>query len=424
MASLLLDSISILTLVLLLASFALTLYSLVIFTVGLSAYRKLSRQGSIPNMVDDPAVPDPPDSPLILPFISLIVPVKNEEKVIERSLEAMVSLDYPKDRYEIIVVEDGSTDNTTKLCSGLAIKYANIMKFFHKEASNGKPSALNYALARSRGEIIGIFDADSIPSPDTLQIVASRFSSGISALQGFAKSSAKGGFLIRLLSIERDAWFNAYLMGRKRLKLFIPFAGSCQFLRRDLLEKLGGWNDRSLTEDMEISLRLTDDSTRVQYEPSLKCREGVPSSLGALYCQRLRWFRGWHELILTSIGKSIGGKKLSDAPFLLVGPLIFALFPILWLIGSLSLMSVQIPVYWYQALLYPIILFSFALLLVVTGAAVAFIDRVAWYRGLLWIPIIILYWGFLSLTAFVSLLQTLVMWPKKWVPTPKSMEPR
>ena len=419
MASLLLASLNLVTLVLFLASFAFSVYSLVIFIAGLSSYwRRLKGDTGHPG-TGDPTNDDPPPSPL--PYISLIVAVKNEEEVIGRTLDAMMSLNYPKDRYEIIVVEDGSTDNTPQLCAELAKKYPDTLKFFHKQASCGKPSALNFGLARSGGEIIGVFDADSIPSSDTLNLVVSKFSSGTSALQGFTTSSAKGGLLTRLICLEHDAWSNDCMMGRRRLSLFIPFSGSCQFIRRDLIEKVGGWNERSLTEDMEISVRLAAAGAQVHYEPSLNCREGIPSSLGALYGQRLRWFRGWLELIIPSIRKSLGGKKLSDAPFLLLSPLIFAMFPILWLIGFLSIAWVQLPALWLQSLLYPITLVSFLLLLVIAGVAVAYVERMAWYGGLLWIPMIFLYWGFLNVTAFVSLLQTLVMWPKRWVRTPKKM---
>jgi cellulose synthase/poly-beta-1,6-N-acetylglucosamine synthase-like glycosyltransferase len=405
MASLLLGSFSIITLLILLASFALTIYSLVVFAYGIFNYNRF--------MLDPPpnganAGSDPPSD---LPFISLIVAAKNEEKTLSKSLEAMVSLDYPKDRYEVIVVEDGSRDNTPELCAKFAREHPETLKFFHREVSKGKPSALNFALAKSRGEIIGVFDADSIPSSGCLRTVVSNLSSGASVLQGFTESDAKGGFLTRLISREHDAWFNAYMMGRKRLNLFLPFAGSCQFIRRDILEKLRGWDERSLTEDMEISLRLEEAGIAVQYEPLVKGKEGVPSSLGALFGQRLRWFRGWLELIIPSIPRSFGSKKLTDALFLLLSPLIFALFPALAIIGlALSLASIQIPVYWFQSLLYPIILISFLSLLIMAGVTIAYFDynygeHVAWYLEILWIPVIFIYWGFLSATAFVSLLK-------------------
>jgi cellulose synthase/poly-beta-1,6-N-acetylglucosamine synthase-like glycosyltransferase len=414
MALLLIDSLSIITLLILLASLALTIYSLVIFAYGISNYRRLVLDPP-PNGANDDSDPPP-----VLPFISLLVAAKNEEKTLSRSLGAMVSLDYPKDRYEVIVVEDGSTDNTPELCAKFAREHPDTLKFFHREISKGKPSALNFALAKSRGDIIGVFDADSIPSSRCLRTVISSFSSGASALQGFTESDAKGGFLTRLLTHEHDAWFNAYMTGRKRLNLFVPFAGSCQFLRRDTLEKLGGWDENSLTEDMEISLRLEEAGIPIQYEPLLKGKEGIPSSLGALFGQRLRWFRGWLELIVPSIPRSFRRKKLTDALFLLLTPLIFAIFPALAIIGlAFSLMSLQIPVYWLQSLLYPVIMVSFLSLLLMAGVTIAYVDQVSWYRAILWIPVIFLYWGFLSLTAFISLLQALVRWPKKWRSTSK-----
>ncbi len=414
MVTSLLYSLSIITALLLLASFAITMHSLVTFIAGLLAFRRL-RKCNAPGRCPDSITPPP-----VLPFISLIVTAKNEKNVICKSLESMVQIDYPKDRYEIVVVEDGSSDGTLEACMECANKHPGIIKVFHKDMSSGKPSALNYALARCRGEIVGVFDADSMPSPDSLRAVASRFSSGAVALQGMTKSEANGGFLARLISHEHDAWFNAYLMGKKRLGLFVPLSGSCQFIRRDIIDKMGGWDERSLTEDMDLSIRLVDARVPVDYETSVRDKEGCPASVGALYSQRLRWFRGWIELILPSIPKTFRGRAVADAMVTLLGPLVFAMFPVLLAIGfALSLFSLQVPTHWLQVTLYPFIVVSFLSLVTLAGAAIAFLDRVSWYRAILWIPIIYLYWGLLNVVALVALLQALVRWPKKWLRTAK-----
>ncbi|MGC9346151.1 MAG: glycosyltransferase, partial [Candidatus Bathyarchaeales archaeon] len=103
-----------------------------------------------------------------LPTFSIVVPVKNEEKVIGRLLDALLKVSYPADKKEVIVVEDGSTDGTLDICMEYAEEYPLNVKVLHRPFSNGKPSALNYGIKYAKGEIVGIFDADSVLAPDVL----------------------------------------------------------------------------------------------------------------------------------------------------------------------------------------------------------------------------------------------------------------
>jgi len=104
-----------------------------------------------------------------IPSFSIIVPVKDEETVIGRLLDAALKINYPRDKLEVIIVEDGSSDRTIDICMKYAEKHLGFIKFFHREPSGGKPSALNYGLKMAKGEILAFFDADNVPSPDILQ---------------------------------------------------------------------------------------------------------------------------------------------------------------------------------------------------------------------------------------------------------------
>src|SRR2546422_10963434 len=95
------------------------------------------------------------------PNVSVLVPVKNEEKVVGRLLDALVRLDYPKENLEVVVVEDESRDRTLEICKGYSAKYPWI-KVFHRDSSLGKGDALNFAFHRSTGEIVATFDADDV----------------------------------------------------------------------------------------------------------------------------------------------------------------------------------------------------------------------------------------------------------------------
>ncbi|MCQ4344417.1 MAG: glycosyltransferase family 2 protein, partial [Sulfolobales archaeon] len=116
---------------------------------------------------------------------TLIVPAKNEEKVLGRLLERLAHQQYDKDSYEVLVVEDSSTDRTYEVCESYARSYQNIkcMKLPPSNVLNGKSRAINEALKVAKGKVIGIMDADSVPSLDLLSSVAARFANGAVAVQ-------------------------------------------------------------------------------------------------------------------------------------------------------------------------------------------------------------------------------------------------
>ena len=206
-----------------------------------------------------------------LPKISLIVPTKNEETVIRRCLDGIINIDYPKDKMQIIVVDGKSDDNTYKICSEFSEKYPENIKIISEKTAKGKPAALNLALPYIDGEIVGVFDADSFPEKEVLSKVASYFNDKkIAALQGRTTSiNEKSTALTRVIAMEERAWFQALLAGREKLQLFVPLAGSCQFVRRELLEELGGWDENSLTEDVELALRLVEKKHIIKYAPDV-----------------------------------------------------------------------------------------------------------------------------------------------------------
>ena len=181
-----------------------------------------------------------------LPSFSIIVPMKNEERVAERILKALLRLEYPTKKKEIIVVEDGSIDKTLNICQSVRRLHPNQITILHKMKSNGKPSALNYATEYAKGDIIAIFDADNVPDSDVLLKAAEHFEDlSISALQGTTCSlNADENRLTKFLSYEEAVWLKTYIRGKDALNLFVPLTGSCQFVRRNILLELGGWDGR------------------------------------------------------------------------------------------------------------------------------------------------------------------------------------
>ena len=263
-----------------------------------------------------------------LPTVSIIVPVKDEEKVVGRLLEALLRLDYPPEKREIVIVEDGSVDKTVKLCREYARRYPGQVRLLRQRTSNGKPSALNYALKHVKGEVVAVFDADSVPEPDTLLKAVEHFEDpSVAAVQGRACSiNADANMLTKFVSYEEAVRYETYMRGKDVLNLFVPLTGSCYFVRRGVLLEVDGWDDASLSEDMEVALKLTKEGYRIRYAPEIRCWQEYPVNLAQLIKQRMRWFRGTMEIAL-KYGRLVTkpNRRNVDAEMTLMGPYMFIL---------------------------------------------------------------------------------------------------
>ena len=170
---------------------------------------------------------------------------------------------------------------------------------------------------------MGVFDADSVPAKNVLRKVASYFSDEkISAVQGRTTSlNEKKNILTRTISMEERAWFQALISGREKLKLFVPLNGSCQFVRRNLLNELGGWDEKSLTEDVELALRLVEKNHQIKYAEDVCCGQETPNGFRDLVKQRVRWYRGYMETAL-KYGRLLEtlNRRTVDAEISMAGP--------------------------------------------------------------------------------------------------------
>jgi len=363
-----------------------------------------------------------PSSQGNLPFISILVPVKDEERVVGRLLDALLRLDYPKERSEIIIVEDGSKDKTVEICQKYVDQHSSHIKLFHRETSNGKPTALNYALKKAKGEILALFDADCVPNSDVLLRAVKCFKDpSTAAVQGGTSSiNANENMLTRLISYEEAVAFRTYALGRNVLNLFVYLIGSCCFLRRDIVEKLGGWDEGSLCEDLEISIRLTKEGYLIRYEPEIQSWQESPAKLGALIKQRARCLRGHMETAL-KYGKLITNvnKKSLDTEVTLLTPFI----QIMGLLGYLmalatSFFSIRLD-YTLSILGQTLLILTMTALLMI-GIALIYVTKPCKMTNLLWLPFVFAYWLIENLIALYALLQIVLRRPKKWTKTTKT----
>jgi cellulose synthase/poly-beta-1,6-N-acetylglucosamine synthase-like glycosyltransferase len=263
------------------------------------------------------------------PFVSVIVPAKNEERVIGRLLKTLLNLDYPKSKMEILVVDDDSVDKTGQICSEISKRNPGQIRVFRRNSCSTKAGALNFGLKHARGDLVATFDADSLPESDVLINVAKYFKDPVIAgVQGtIFCSNSEENMLTRFLSLERAIQYEVYQNGKDCLGLFVSLNGTCQFIRRSILEELGGWNEKSLAEDMELSLRLAEQDYKVRYASDVRTYEETPNGILGVVNQRTRWFRGNIENMI-KFGKLL--KKPAswvrlDAEIQLFGTLIAAL---------------------------------------------------------------------------------------------------
>jgi cellulose synthase/poly-beta-1,6-N-acetylglucosamine synthase-like glycosyltransferase len=356
-----------------------------------------------------------------LPTFSIIVPVKNEEKVIGRLLDALAKLNYPADKKEIIVVEDGSTDTTSDICAACAEDPNTNLRILHKPFSNGKPSALNYGIERARGEIIGVFDADSLPAEDSLLNVCKYFEDpNVTAVQGRTLSiNSEQNMLTKFLSYEEAVYCEAYMGGKDALGLFVHLRGSCQFIRRDVLEELKGFDEDMLTEDLEISARLTERGGLIRYAPDVRSWQESPADLKQLLRQRTRWFRGTMEVAF-KYGKLMAKprRKSLDAEATLFGPFVL-IASLVTYFGAFCTFFTAFPfdILWQFALQFATIITTFTVL--VCGFALIYVSKPRKVANLLWLPFIYFYWSFQAFIALYAVLLILLRRPRRWVKTEK-----
>lgn len=235
-----------------------------------------------------------------LPFVSLLVAAKNEEAVISNLVKMLCNLDYPKNRYEVWVIDDSSTDQTPVLLDQLATEYSQL-KVLHRDeaAGGGKSGALNQVLPLTKGEIIGVFDADARVPQDVLRHVLPSF--------GNAKVGA-----VQLRKAIANASINFWTRGQMAemaLDTFVQqqriaiggigeLRGNGQFVRRAALERCGGWNEQTITDDLDLTIRLHLDKWDIRCLdfPCVE-EEGVTTAL-ALWHQRNRWGEGGYQRYL------------------------------------------------------------------------------------------------------------------------------
>ncbi|MCX6820825.1 MAG: glycosyltransferase [Candidatus Aenigmarchaeota archaeon] len=232
------------------------------------------------------------------PTVSILVPARNEERNITKSLESLSTLDYPKDKLDVIVIDNGSTDGTRKLAEDFRARHAGSLKVRVLSVPEpGKGKALNEAMKHATGEIVGIFDADTFATPGCLSAMVPYFKdASVGAVTNYVKPSSTKGLLASLQGIEYTfASFTKKVMSMLNSVYIVP--GTLSLLRKDVIRSIG-FSDDTLTEDMDAALCMLKAGYVIENSMDAVTYTVVPASLAALLKQRIRWYRGYFENVI------------------------------------------------------------------------------------------------------------------------------
>ena len=279
-----------------------------------------------------------------IPFVSVLIPMHNEELVAHGVLDALLRCDYPADtegnrKMEIVPINDFSEDKTREILDTYAAKYDCIHPIHRYSGDRGKPAALNEAMKSAKGQIIVVFDADYIPARGLLrELVVSFMDPEVGAVMGrVIPVNTEANILTRLLDLERSGGYQVDQQARYNLNLLPQYGGTVGGFRKDLILATGGFKVDILAEDTELTYRLACSGWKIVYANTAECYEEAPETWEIRAKQIRRWARGHNEVMFRYFGTLLGTKYLRplqriDALMLLT----IYLMPVVLLLGLLD----------------------------------------------------------------------------------------
>ncbi len=246
------------------------------------------------------------------PYVSLLVSAKNEAQVIGKLVESLLSIDYPDTRYDLWIIDDYSTDQTPQILDSLALRYPQL-NVIHRgpDATGGKSGALNLVWPQTQGDLLAVFDADAQVPSDLLRHVVPMFDpANIGAVQ-VRKAIANAATNFWTRGQKAEMALDSYMQERRiAIGGIGELRGNGQFVRRSAIAQCGGWNEETITDDLDltIQLHLHQWDIGLLFAPCVE-EEGVTSAL-ALWHQRNRWAEGgfqryldyWRQLAKNRLG--------------------------------------------------------------------------------------------------------------------------
>ncbi|KRO00763.1 glycosyltransferase family 2 protein [Companilactobacillus kimchiensis] len=242
------------------------------------------------------------------PRVTLVVPAHNEELVVQDTVKAILNLNYPHDRYELLVYADNCNDHTAD-----RVRELNQLKQFHgrnfrvieRTGTGGKAGVLNDALKVSTGEYLGVYDADAAPETNALYFLIQKIlEDPVKYAAAFGRNKTRNyqqNFLTRCINLEIVNTQRIQHTGLWQLFKIGRIPGTNFIINKKIVQSIGGWNDGALTEDTAISFSLMRSGKLIALAHRAEAFQQEPETLFAYYNQRKRWARGNYEVILENM---------------------------------------------------------------------------------------------------------------------------
>lgn len=245
------------------------------------------------------------------PFVTVMVPSHNEDGVITGTIENILAMDY--ENFEVIVIDDRSEDNTAKVIRELAQKYEKVTALVReKDAFPGKSAVLNEALLLAKGEAILVFDADARMDKDFLsKLVPNLEPEDVGAVQARKVIINKDYNLLTRCQNNEYTLDAHFQIGRDAVKGAVELRGNGELIKKAALEDIGGWNNYTITDDLDMSTQLHIKGWDVRFCPETIVYEEGIVYLMPLFRQRRRWLEGSIRRYLEHFGEVLTSKKMS-----------------------------------------------------------------------------------------------------------------
>ena len=308
---------------------------------------------------------------------SVLLPARSEERVIYRTIQAIAAANYPRELLEIIVICHADDEATIReVQRAIASLEGRSLPPVRLEAFAGqpinKPRALNAGFRRAGNAVVAVFDAEDDINPDIFNVVNSLMVSENCRI-------VQGG--VQLMNFA-DHWFSIhnvleyYFHYKSRLLCFAragatPLGGNTAFIRRELIEGIGGWDELCLTEDADIGLRLSEraEPVRVIYDPRYVTREETPPTTASLVRQRTRWNQGFLQILTKRHWRRLPrwGQRLL-ALYALSYPVVQAVFTLAWPLTVVGWIWLKLPVVVAMTSWLPMLVLAIQLVVTLVGA--------------------------------------------------------
>ncbi|HWB85302.1 MAG TPA: glycosyltransferase [Bryobacteraceae bacterium] len=364
-----------------------------------------------------------------LPPVTIQLPVYNERYVVERLIEEVIKIEYPKELLQIQVLDD-STDDTAPFAEALVERYRAMghpIEYHHRSNREGfKAGALQAGLNSAIGEMVAVFDADFCPPPDFLMRTIHYFADpAIGVVQTrWSYLNRDYNFLTEVEALLLDGHFILEHGARSRAGFFFNFNGTAGILRRRMIDDAGGWQHDTLTEDSDLSYRAQLKGWRFVYLPGLDCPSELPVEMHGFQVQQSRWAKGLTQVamkLLPSIWRADLPKRVKAEAFMHLTPNIS--YPLMIVVSALMLPVMIVRFYmgvWQMVFLdLPLIIASFWSISLFYVVAQRELYPKNWKRSVLLLPMLMAIGVALTIINTRAVLEAIFGVQTSFVRTPK-----